>query len=126
MSAGGALQASLAAMLGGIDGLTGVFDGPPARSPFPYVVIDAGTESDWSHKSGAGREVSVAITVWDEQPARLHSFADAVEAGVETLAPPAGWELVTLRLVRRRMVRDVAGPWAAAIDYRARLLALSA
>lgn len=125
MSAGGALQASLAAMLGGIEGLTGVFDGPPARSPFPYVVVDAGTESDWGHKSGDGREVSVAITVWDEQPARLHELADAVEAGVATLAPVSGWQLVTLRLVRRRMVRDVAGPWAAAIDYRARLLAVA-
>ena len=125
MSAGGALQAALAAMLGGIDGLTGVFDGPPARSPFPYVVVDAGTESDWSHKSGGGREVLVAITVWDEQPARLHLLADAVEAGVGTLALAEGWQLVTLRLVRRRMVRDVAGPWAAAIDYRARMLAVN-
>ncbi len=123
MSAGGALQASLAAMLGEIDELTGVFDGPPARSPFPYVVVDAGTETDWSHKSGTGREVSVAITVWDEQPARLHRLADAVEAAIDALAAPIGWQLVTLRLVRRRMVRDVAGPWAAAIDYRARLLA---
>ena len=125
MSAGGALQASLAAMLGGIDGLTGVFDGPPARSPFPYVVVDAGSESDWGHKSGAGREVLVAITVWDEQPARLHALADAVETGVGTLSLADGWQLVSLRLVRRRMVRDVAGPWAAAIDYRARLLAAS-
>ena len=124
MSAGGALQASLAAMLNGIEELTGVFDGPPARSPFPYAVVDAGTESDWSHKSGAGREVLVAITVWDEQPARLHGLADAVEAGIATMAPPAGWQLVSLRLVRRRMVRDVAGPWATAIDYRARLLAI--
>lgn len=123
MSAGGALQASLAAMLNGIEELTGVFDGPPARSPFPYAVVDAGTESDWSHKSGAGREVMVAITVWDEQPARLHGLADAVEAGIGAMAPPAGWQVVSLRLVRRRMVRDVAGPWAAAIDYRARLLA---
>lgn len=124
MSAGGVLQASLAAMLGGIDGLTGVFDGPPARSPFPYVVVDAGTESDWSHKNGDGREVLVAITVWDEQPARLHELADAVEAGIGGLTLAAEWQLVTLRLVRRRMVRDVAGPWAAAIDYRARLLAI--
>jgi Protein of unknown function (DUF3168) len=123
MSAGGALQASLAAMLGGIEGLTGVFDGPPARSPFPYAVVDAGNESDWAHKTGDGREVAVAITVWDEQPARLRELADAVEVGVGSLAPVSGWQLVTLRLVRRKIVRDVAGPWAAAIDYRARLLA---
>ena len=34
-----------------------------------------------------------------------------------------GWHLVSTRLLRRRTVRDVAGPWAAAIDFRARLLA---
>jgi hypothetical protein len=30
---------------------------------------------------------------------------------------------VNLQLVKRRVVRDVAGPWAAAIDFRARMLA---
>ena len=123
MSAGGALQAALASALGAIEGMVGIFDGPPARSPFPYITVDAGTESDWSHKSGEGREVSVAVTVWDEQPARLRILADAVQEAVNNLAPVDGWQLVNLRLLRRRVVRDVAGPWAAAVDYRARLLA---
>ena len=35
----------------------------------------------------------------------------------------ADWQLVSMQLLRRRTVRDVAGPWAAAIDFRARLLA---
>jgi hypothetical protein len=122
MSAGGALQASLAALLGSIEGIVGVFDGPPARSPFPYLVLDAGSESDWSHKSGEGREVMVAITAWDEQPARLHGIADAVEEAVARLAAVEGWQLASLRLLRRRVVRDVAGPWAAAVDYRVRVL----
>ena len=30
---------------------------------------------------------------------------------------------MSLALVRRRTIRDVAGPWATAIDFRARLLA---
>lgn len=125
MSAGGALQTAMASALGEIEGVIGIFDGPPARSPFPYIVLDAGTETDWSHKSGEGREVAVAITVWDEQPARLHSLADQAQSAIEQLSQVEGWQLVTLRLVRRRMVRDVAGPWATAIDFRARLLASS-
>jgi hypothetical protein len=125
MSAGGALQAALATALDAVPDLTGVFDGPPARAPFPYVVLDAGTETDWSHKSGAGREVLVAVTVWDDQPARLHALADAVEAAVGGVAQVQGWQLVTMRLLRRQTVRDVAGPWAAAVDFRARLLALN-
>lgn len=123
MSAGGALQSAIAGSLDVIEELTGVFDGPPARAPFPYAAVDAATESDWSHKSGEGREVMIGITVWDDQPVRLHQLADAVEAQMRSIASVAGWQLVTLRMMRRRIVRDVAGPWAAAIDFRARMLA---
>ena len=123
MSGGGALQTGIAAVLNGIAELTGVFDGPPARASFPYAAIDATTEVDWSHKSGDGREVLVAITLWDDQPVRLHQVADAVEVGMGSLPALDGWALVTMRLVRRRVLRDVAGPWAAAIDFRARMLA---
>jgi hypothetical protein len=117
------LQSALAMALNQLGGLTGVFDGPPPRAAYPYAAIDATTETDWSHKSGDGREVMVAITLWDDQPARLHGLADVVEAAVERLGAVAGWQVVTMRLVRRRVVRDVAGPWAAAVDFRARMLA---
>lgn len=123
MSAGAALQSALAAVLTAETWLTGVFDGPPARAAFPYVVIDCGHEGDWSHKSGLGREVLVGLTLWDDQPARLAALADAVEALAAGVVTVAGWQLVSMRLVRRRTVRDVAGPWATAIDFRARLLA---
>ena len=122
MSAGGELQTAIASALAGVE-VTGVFDGPPARAAYPYVALDATTESDWGHKSGVGREVLVAITLWDDQPVRLHGLADQVEAALERLTAVEGWQLVTMQLVRRRVVRDVAGPWAAAIDYRARMLA---
>jgi hypothetical protein len=35
MSAGAALQAALAAAIGAVGELTGVFDGPPARAAYP-------------------------------------------------------------------------------------------
>ena len=73
MSAGGALQTAIAAALAPIDGLTGVFDGPPARAAYPYATLDATTEGDWSHKSGIGREVLVAITIWDDERRRTAS-----------------------------------------------------
>ena len=123
MSAGGAIQTAIAGALSGLTELAGVFDGPPARAAFPYVTIDAATETDWSHKSGEGREVLVGLTVWDDQPVRLHGLADEVEAQVASVSAVSGWELVTMRLMRRRVLRDVAGPWAAAIEFRARMLA---
>jgi hypothetical protein len=123
MSAGGAIQAQLAASLATIPELTGVFDGPPARAAFPYAAIDASLERDWSHKSGSGREVMIAVTVWDDQPARLQALADEAEAKIATVGGDSEWHLVSLVMVRRRTIRDVAGPWATAIDFRARLLA---
>ena len=122
MSAGASLQAALASVIGTLSELTGVFDGPPARAAYPYAAIDASTESDWSHKSGSGREVLVAVSVWDDQPARLQALADSVEAQVLATNITDAWQLVSLNLIRRRTIRDVAGPWATAIDFRARLL----
>jgi hypothetical protein len=122
MSAGQALQAALAPKLVALPGLTGLFDGPPPRAPFPYAAIDCGTESDWSHKSGAGREVLVALTLWDDQPARLAALADEAELALGQAIEPAGWSLVSLSFLKRRTVRDAAGPWAVAIDCRARML----
>lgn len=123
MSAGAAIQASIAASVASVPDLTGVFDGPPARAAYPYAAIDASVETDWSHKTASGREVLVAVTVWDDQPARLQTLADIVEAKVAAISITGDWQLVNLRLVRRRTIRDVAGPWATAIDFRARLLA---
>lgn len=122
MTAGGALQAAVAESLGSDLRLSGVFDGPPARAAFPYVVVDGGTELDWSHKSGRGREVLLAVTLWDEQPARLQEMVDDIETAVASVNEVGAWDLVSLVFLRRRIVRDVAGPWAAAIDFRARLL----
>lgn len=123
MSAGGSLQAALAAALAAEARLTGIYDGPPAQAAFPYAVIDAGTEADWGHKSGEGREVMVALTLWDDQPARLAELADSAEGLAAAIGDVGGWQLVSMRLFRRRTIRNVAGPWAAAIDFRARLLA---
>jgi hypothetical protein len=68
--------------------------------------------------------IVMAVTVWDDQPARLQELADAVEAAVADTNVTDVWRLVSMRLIRRRTVRDVAGPWATAIDFRARLLAI--
>lgn len=123
MSAGTALQAAFVGTLATIGELDGIYDGPPPRAAFPYVAIDAGNEIDWSHKTGRGREVMVALTLWDDQPDRLQRLADLVEDRVGLIGPVTGWQIAGLRFVRRRVVRDVAGPWAAAIDFRVRLLA---
>lgn len=122
MGAGTALQAAMVTSLQSIEEITGVYDGPPARAAFPYLVVDAGTEFDWSHKSAIGREIAVAVTLWDEIPARMQDLAERVEQCVEAVSTVQGWEVTSLRFSRKRVIRDVAGPWAVALDFRARLL----
>ena len=123
--AGQILAESVIPALRTLEGLNGVYDGPPLSAAFPYAVIEAGPERDWSHKSGEGRELRLSIQVHDkgERPARLRALVAEIEAMVMQTAPDlAGWRLVTLVFVREVMLRSTGATWTAAIDYRARLL----
>ena len=123
MSAGDEMQAAVIAALQPVAMLTGIYDGPPSRAEYPYAVVDGGIESDWGHKSGEGRELLLAVTLWDDQPVRLAELSDRAEAAVLNCGPTLDWQLVSLRLLRRSRLRDPLGPWATAMDFRARLLA---
>lgn len=122
--AGTALQAAAIAAIAALPELNGAFTLAPVQAAFPHAIVDAGFELDWSHKSGVGREVRLAITVRDqgEHPDRLQRLTAAVETAVGGIASPAGWSLVSLRFIRSRIVREPRRGWAAAIDYRARML----
>ena len=107
--------------------LTGVYDGPPPRAAFPYVAINDGIASDWSTKTNAGREIRLALTVWDdgESTTRLSNLMSHVEDAV--LAIPRdlpNWRIASLVFLRSMVVRDPAGPWAGLVEYRVRLLAI--
>lgn len=123
-----ALQAALVAALADRPGLgdvvSGVFDGPPPRAPFPYVAIGGWSSSDWSHKTGRGREHRLAISIWDdgESPARLRTLMVEAESAIEGIGAVDGADLVSLVFLRSRVIRDTSGPWAGIIEYRARLL----
>ena len=127
--AGTALQSAAAAALRAIEGL-GVYEGPPVQAAAPYAVVEAGPEIDWSHKSGIGRELRLAVTFHErgERPARLHALMEEGEAALAGLSPAlGGWQLVTFRFLRSRVAPPTAGTpsglWTGLIEYRARMLA---
>ena len=123
--AGQALVEAALTALGAVEGLNAVYDGPPLSAAFPYAVVAAGPESDWSHKSGEGRELRLSVLVVDkgERPTRLRGIAAAIEEAATSIGPDlAGWRLINLVFLRGAMLRDKAAAWTAAIDYRARLL----
>lgn len=127
MSAAAELQAAVIAALADADGIagtaSGVFDGPPPRATYPYLVIGDGLSGDWSTKTERGREHRLALTAWDEagRAARLHGLVGAIEAAVEALAPALPTNRIVSRvLLHSRIVRPAAGPWAGLVDYRIR------
>jgi hypothetical protein len=130
MSLAGELQAALVAALGAAQGVSGivsgVFDGPPPRPALPYLTIDLGPGLDWSTKTQAGREQRPTITIWEEsgRTLRLRGLLDAVGACVAGLNRdlPSG-RIASLVLLRERVARDPAGPWAGLVELRVRMLA---
>jgi hypothetical protein len=104
----------------------GVYDGPEPRAAFPYISVTDGLVTDWSTKTALGREFRMALTVWDEgeEAARLHDLMGHVEDAVAALPRDLpGWRVASISFVRSLVTRDAAGPWAALVEYRLRVLA---
>ena len=81
---------------------------------------------DWSHKSGTGRELRIAVTIRDqgESPARAQRLAGEAEAALAAIGGDiGGWRVVTMLFVRSQIVRPPREPWASLVEFRVRLLA---
>lgn len=128
--AAAALQAAALARIAEVAGLSGAYEGAPVQAVYPYAVVEAGPETDWGHKSGAGSEVRFGVTVRDagERPRRLLALLDAARDAVEAGLEAEGWQLVTLAWQRTRSAREGKAPsgadtlWAGSVEFRARLL----
>ena len=106
--------------------LTGIYDGPPPRAAFPYISVAEGLVSDWSTKTTTGREIRLALTVWDdgEEASRLHILMGHAEDAVAAMARDLpGWRVASNAFLRSLVVRDAAGPWAGLVEFRVRVLA---
>jgi Protein of unknown function (DUF3168) len=105
--------------------LAGIYDGPPPRATFPYVSIADAITSDWSTKTELGREIRLALTVWDnnEEASRLSSLITHVEDAIAAMPRDLpGWRIASLVFLRSMVLRDAAGPWAGLVEYRVRML----
>ncbi len=107
--------------------IAGVFDGVPPRAPFPYIAVSDGLVSDWSTKTETGRDIRLAITVWDdgEEATRLHDLmghAEEALAAIPRTLP--GWHVASNVFLRSFVARDPAGPWAGLLEQRVRVIAV--
>jgi Protein of unknown function (DUF3168) len=124
-SAAEALIRAARARLAGLNGLNGAYDGRPVQAACPYAIVEIAGEADWSHKSGAGRELRLAVTVRDagESPARLRRLMRRAEGALAGIgADLGGWRLVSFVFLRSRMLRSEGAAIAGATEWRARVL----
>jgi hypothetical protein len=105
--------------------LAGIFDGPPPRAAFPYISIADAFETDWSTKTEQGREIRLALTIWDDgdEASRLTSLKTHVEDAIAAMPRDLpGWRIASLVFLRSIISRDPVGPWAALVEHRVRML----
>jgi Protein of unknown function (DUF3168) len=129
MKAEADVQAAVVAALSDAPGIvgivSGIFDDPPPHATYPYITIADGVVTDCNTKTARGRELRIAITIWDdgEIHARLHALVTAVETAMATLPRDLpGWRIASLVFLRSLVVRDSAGSWAELVEYRIRIL----
>ena len=94
----------------------------------PAITFVASAANDWSHKTGAGRDVRLAIEIIDDSddPASIAAIAARAEQRIATIGPAqAGFRIVTTQFVRSRVERRARSRRAALLEYRFRLLATS-
>jgi hypothetical protein len=105
--------------------VNGIYLTPPGRATPPYVLLGETASIDWSTKTEVGREIRFAVLVREEaeRAERLGSLAEEAEAAVAAMPRDIeGWHIVSLALLRSRVLRT-DGPWTASIEWRARMLA---
>lgn len=126
MGAGLAMQRLIVAALAGIEGLSGVFDAPPADAAPPYLVIGPELIIDWSTKTETGHEHRVQLRLWDEgrSAARIKPLLGRVEAALAGLSGSAdGHRMVSSRLVRTLVLTGDDGWTQGLIEFRLRSVA---
>lgn len=121
-----ALAAVQAALVVALDGIAPVYDGAPPRAAFPYIMISDSPVTDWSTKTERGREIRLALTIWDdgEVAENLRTLMIAVEAAMDSFPRDLpGWRVASLIFLRSLISRAPDGPSVALIEYRVRVLA---
>lgn len=124
-SAAEALQQAAIAAISAIDGIGRVYDAPPLQAAVPYALVETDLETDWSHKSGLGRDIRLAVTLFDtgERAVGLRGRLGKAETVLADIAGQLGdWRVVSMQYLRTRIVRDRYGQWAGVIEFRTRAL----
>ena len=120
----GALIGAVVAALGLVPGLSQVADGAPIQAGDACAVVETGPETDWGFKDGEGAELRFGVRVecGGERPDRARLMLERLRTALGGLETGGGWRLVTLAMMRSRVVRAAGPKWVGVVEYRARMM----
>ena len=106
--------------------LNSITEEAPLRVSPPWLGIVASASGDFSHKTGAGREVRVALELQHlgDDPATAADLVSGIEARIADFpADQPGWRVASLTFLRTRAEQRGEARRAYLLKYRARLIA---
>lgn len=109
-------------------GLNAIVEEAPLRTALPWLALTASASTDWSTKSGRGREIRVALELnyrGYEQLAEA-GLISAIEARMESLPADqsaAGFQIASLNFTKARAEQRGEALRVLVLEYRARVLA---
>jgi hypothetical protein len=123
-SASWALQQAVFAALSADAALTArisarLYDAPPRKSEFPYLVFAEDEEAAWNTAGDIGSEHRIVVDVWSRAGGRRE--CKEIAASVSAVLDDAALTLTGHHLVSLRLVRTVYGRIDDGRTFRARL-----
>jgi hypothetical protein len=106
--------------------LNAITEEAPARTAPPWLAVAASASTDWSTKSGAGREVRIALELHcrGDTPEAAAALVAAIEARIDSLprAQPR-FAIASHRFLRARAEQRAESRRAVLLEYAFRILA---
>ena len=106
--------------------LNAISEEAPLRASLPWLAIVASASADWSHKTGRGREVRIAVELQarGDDPETAASLVGSIESAVEGLPPDQpSFTVAGIQFLRARTEQRGGTVRAVLLEYRFRILA---
>ncbi|MDT0576529.1 DUF3168 domain-containing protein [Croceicoccus sp. F390] len=106
--------------------LNSITEEAPARASLPWLALVASASVDWSHKTGEGREIRLAIELQcrGDDPATASGLVRRIEEVIAGLAKnQPDFTIASVLFLRARTQQRLPATRAVLIEHRFRLLA---
>lgn len=111
------------------EGLNAIVEEAPIKTALPWLALTASASTDWSNKSGRGRDIRVALELnyrGYQQLAEM-DLIGAIEARMESLPADqsaSGFQIASLTFLKARAEQRGEALRSLVLEYRARVLAV--